>query len=155
MKSQPVLNGETYSRKFGRAVCMEIYEITVMNLNTQEAQGLPVEVDEAEESEYIVIKTVFLGQEISVSDYNYLPAYQTFRDKLIQLGYGIKCNGSRLNAVQSGMMGATDKVYLVELGRQAMMKDIVHIWDNVNIEEFPNTEQQKEFFEQWSKSLMR
>ena len=27
---------------------MEIYEITVMNLNTQEAQGLPVEVDEAE-----------------------------------------------------------------------------------------------------------
>lgn len=134
---------------------MEIYEITVMNLNTQEEQVLPIEVDEAEENEYIVINAVFLGEEISVSDYNYLPAYQEFRDKLLELGYGIKSNGSRINAVQSGMMGATDKVYLVELGRQAMMKDIVHIWDNANINEFPNTEQQKEFFEQWSKSLMR
>ena len=155
MTSQSVLNGEIYRRKFGRAVCMEIYEITVMNLNTQEAQGLPVEVDEAEESEYFVIKTVFLGQEISVSDYNYLPAYQAFRDKLLQLGYAIKCNGSRLNAVQSGMMGGTDKVYLVELGRQALMKDIVFIWDYADIKDFPDTEQQKEFFEQWSKSLMR
>lgn len=134
---------------------MEKYEITVMNLNTQEVQVLPIEVDEAEESEYIVIKAVFLGEEFSVSDYNYLPAYQEFRDKLHELGYGIKSNGSRINAVQSGMMGATDKVYLVELGRQAMMKDVVHIWDNANIKEFPNTEQQKEFFEQWSKSLMR
>lgn len=134
---------------------MEIYEISIMNLNTQEAQVLPIEVDEAEESEYIVIKSVFLGQKISVSDYSYLPAYQKFRDKLHEFGYGIKCNGSRINAVQSGMMGATDKVYLVELGKQALMKDIAYIWDFADIEEFPNTEQQKEFFERWTKSLVR
>ena len=134
---------------------MEKYEVTSINLNTQEEQILPIEVDEAEESEYIVIKTVFLGQEISVSDYNYLPAYQKFRDKLHEFGYGIKCNGSRINAVQSGMMGATDKVYLVEIGKQALMKDIAYIWDFADIKEFPDTEQQKEFFEQWSKSLMR
>lgn len=133
---------------------MERYEITVINLNTQKEQILTVEVDEAEESEYIVIKSAFLGQEISVSDYNYLPAYQEFRDKLLQLGYGIKCNGSRINAVQSGMIGATDKVYLVELGRQALMKDIAYIWDYADIKEFPDTEQQKEFFEQWTKSLV-
>ena len=74
---------------------------------------------------------------------------------MLQLGYGIKCNGSRLNAVQSGMMGATDKVYLVELGRQAVMKDIAHIWDYADITEFFDTKQQKEFFEQWTKSLVR
>lgn len=66
---------------------MEIYEITVINLSTQNEQILTVEVDELEESEYIVIKSAFLGQEISVSDYNYLPAYQIFRNKLLQLGY--------------------------------------------------------------------
>lgn len=130
------------------------YEITIINLNTQKEQILTVEVDEAEESEYIVIKSAFLGQEISVSDYNYLPAYQEFRDKLLQLGYGMKCNGSQINAVQSGMMGATDKVYLVELGRQALMKDIAYIWDYANIKEFPNTEQQKEYIERWTKSLV-
>ena len=48
MKSQPVLNGEIYSRKFERAVCMEIYEIIVMNLNTKEDRVLSIEVDEAD-----------------------------------------------------------------------------------------------------------
>lgn len=134
---------------------MESYEITVINLNTLEEQFLLIEVDEAEETEYIAIKAVFSGQDISTSDYNYLPAYQVFRDKLLRLGYAMKCNGSRINAVQSGMMGATDMVYLVELGRQALMKDVVHIWDYADIKEFPNTEQQKAFFEQWTKSLMR
>ena len=133
---------------------MEKYEVTVINLNTQETQLLPIEIDEAEETEYIVIKSVLLGQEISVSDYNYLPAYQAFRDRLLQLRYGIKCNGSRLNAVQSGMMGTTDKVYLVELGRQALMKDIAYIWDYADIKEFPDTKQQKDFFEKWTKSLV-
>ena len=66
-------------------------------------------------------------------------------------GYGIKCNGSRINAAQTEMMGATDKVYLVEKGKQALMKDIVHIWDYADIDIFPNTEQQNIFFEQWTK----
>lgn len=132
---------------------MEKYEITIINLNTQKEQILTVKVDESEETDYIVIKSPFLGQEISALDYNYLPAYQAFRDKLLQFGYGIKCNGSRLNAVQSGMMGATDRVYLVELGRQALMKDISYIWDYADITEFPDTKRQKAFFEQWTKSL--
>ena len=80
-----------------------------------------------------------------------LPAYQEFRDKLLEAGYGIKCNGSRLNAVQSGMMETTDKIYLVEMGRQALMKDIVHIWDYADIDTFPDTKQQNEFFQQWAK----
>lgn len=134
---------------------MESYEIRIINLNTHEESVLLVEVDEAEPTDCIVIKASILGQNISASDYNYLPAYQAFRDKLHELGYGIKCSASRINAVQSGMMGATDKIYLGELGRQALMKDIVHIWDDAEIEEFPNTEQQKEFFERWIKSLKR
>lgn len=33
----------------------------------------------------------------------------------MEFGYGIKCNGSKLNAIQSGMMGYNEKIYLVEL----------------------------------------
>lgn len=47
------------------------------------------------------------------------------------------------------MMGATDKVYLVEAGKQALTKDIVHIWDYAEIDAFPDTKQQSTFFEQW------
>lgn len=130
---------------------MEKYEITIITLNTKIETQISVEVDEAEQTKNIVISALVSGKKIDVEDYNYLPAYQSFRDVLLQLGFGIKCNGSRINAVQSGMMGTTDKVYLVELGKQAKMKDIVHIWDYADIDIFPDTKQQLTFFEQWSK----
>ncbi|WP_343247544.1 hypothetical protein [Diplocloster hominis] len=130
---------------------MEIHEVVLMELNTGAELTTHVEVDEAEISENIYINAKIKEREITSSNYNYLPAYQEFRDKLLEIGYGIKCNGSRLNAVQSGMMGATDKVYLVEIGRQALMKDIVHIWDYADIDTFPDTSQQNDFFEHWIK----
>ena len=98
---------------------MEKYEVTLIELNTQYEFSVQVEVDEAETSENITILARVGKGEIEATNYAYLPAYQEFRDKLLVAGYGIKCNGSRLNAVQSGMMGATDKVYLVEKGEQA------------------------------------
>lgn len=134
---------------------MEIYDITLIELSSKKEIPLSVEVDEAELSENIEIKAVIDGNTIKASNFNYLPAYQYFRDRLLLLGYGIKCNGSRINAVQSGMMGATDKAYLVELGKQALMKDIVHIWGYTDITAFPDTEQQNAFFEQWVKSLQK
>ena len=130
---------------------MEIYEVILIELNTKKEIPFSVEVDEAEITEYIKIRAFISGKEIISSNHNYLSAFQEFRDKLLLLGYGIKCNGSRNNAVQSGMMGATDKVYLVKMGKQALMKDIVHIWDYADIEYFPNTSEQTAFFEQWLK----
>ena len=130
---------------------MEIYKVVVDDLITKSSTNLIVEVDEGETTEDIIIKAVVLGQEIVVSNYNYLPAYQEFRDRLLQLGLGIKCNGSRINAVQSGMMGANEKMYLVEIGKQARRENIVHIWDYAEIDTFPDTKQQSAFFEQWIK----
>ena len=130
---------------------MEIYDVILIDLNTKDELSIQVKVDEAETSENIVISAIIKKQEITSSNYDYLPAFQEFRDKLLITGYGIKCNGSRLNAVQSGMMGATDKMYLVEMGKQALMKDIVHIWDYAEIDTFPDTKQQNAFFIQWIK----
>lgn len=100
-----------------------------------------------------MLKVYVEDKEICASDYNYLSAYQKLRDKLLEMDYGIKCNGSRINAVQSGMMGANDKVYLVELGRQALKKDIVSLDEYFDIREFPNTKEQNIFFEKWWESI--
>lgn len=127
---------------------MEVYEIVLRELNTGAEQIIRVEVDEAENSDNFFIKAQMKEQEITSSNIYYLPAYQEFRDKLLDAGYGIKCNGSRLNAVQSGMMVGTDKVYLVEIGKQALMKDLVHIWDYADIDTFPDTKQQNNFLQQ-------
>lgn len=130
---------------------MEHYEITIVALGTGVEHSVTVEVDEGETSENIVIQAVVSDHAVTASNYNYLPAFQEFRDILLSLGYGIKCNGARINAVQSGMMGANDKMYLVELGKKPRMKDIVHIWDYADIAEFPDTQMQQAFFEQWIK----
>lgn len=128
-----------------------MYEVVLMQLNTGTELTIYVKVDEAEISENIFISAKIKEQEITSSNSNYLSAYQEFRDKLLEAGYGVKCNGSRLNIVQSVMMGATDRVYIVEMGKQALMKDMVHIWDYADINTFVDTKQQKNFFEGWSK----
>ena len=132
---------------------MERKEISAFDIGNHVEVQLLIDVDEAETSENITIHLSLLDQEIFSSHYQYLNAYQEFRDRLLDLGYGLKCNGSRINAVQSPMMSCTDKVYLVELGQKALMKDIVHIFDYAYIDEFCTTQQQNEFFDEWMKSL--
>lgn len=79
----------------------------------------------------------------------YFETYQLFRDKLLDMGYGLKCNGSRINAVQSGMMGYCPQIYLVEMGKQALRSDIVNIWEYADISYFPNSKEQSEYSEKW------
>lgn len=132
---------------------MEEYSVIIIDLKTQREQQVMIEVDEAEMTENIVIHATIAEQEIVSSHDIYLVAYQEFRDELLHMGFGMKCNGSRLNAVQSGMMGATNKVYLVEMGKKALLKDIVSIWEYADLENFPDTRQQQSYFEQWSHSF--
>lgn len=130
---------------------METYSVILANLKTGAESAIQVAVDEGETSENIVITAKVDGQKVTASHYAYLPAYQEFRDKLLKIGYGLKCNGSRENAVQSGMMGATDQIYLVEPGKQARRRDIVHIWDYAELDSFPDTNRQAAYFAQWRK----
>ncbi len=130
---------------------MKKYVVIIIEFNSKTESELEIIADE--DSDDIVLKTIINNQEILFSDYNYLPAYQKLRDSMLSMGYGIKCNGSRLNAVQSGMMGSNDKIYLVELGRQALQRDIVGHYDYADINEFPNTQEQKAFLQKWVDSL--
>ena len=132
---------------------MEEYIVFIVSLESNIKFKITILVDEAEKSDDIVLKAYVDGKEVSASDYNYLPAYQKFRDALLSRGYGIKCNGSRINAVQSEMMGANDKIYLVKLGQKALRKDIVSLYDYADINEFPDTQAQKEFFKKWCESI--
>lgn len=133
---------------------MEDYIVTLVNFKTNSEFKTTIFADEGETTENIVLKVYIEDEEICVSDYNYLPAYQKLRDRLLELNYGIKCNGSRLNVVQSGMMGANDLVYLVELGRKALNKDIVSLYEYADLKEFPDTGEQNSFIEKWRISIL-
>lgn len=48
---------------------MEIYEVTVIDLNTQIEMQILVEADEAETNEKIILKAKLAGQEVVSSNY--------------------------------------------------------------------------------------
>lgn len=125
---------------------MEQYQCIVVDLGDfNNEKQITVNVND----EAIEISTEIDGVVISSSGEYYFETYQIFRDKLLDLGYGLKCNGSRMNALQSGMMGDCEKIYLVEMGKQALMEHIANIWDFADIDKFPNTKEQLEYAEQW------
>ncbi len=132
---------------------MEKYEVALLNLTKNSEVNTVVYADEAETNDNIILKTTINGSELTSESNQYLVAYQILRDKLLQIGFGLKCNGSLINATQSAMVSYTPKVYLVRIGEQATMKDIVNIWDYCDTDYFPTTEQQKLFIQDWFASL--
>ena len=81
-----------------------------------------------------------------------MSAYQKLRDELLKNGFGLKCNGSLINANQSAMMSNTPKVYLVQIGKQALLENIVNIWGYCDMTYFPDTKEQNHT-EKWWTSL--
>ena len=132
---------------------MEKYEVTLYDISNRTEFGAVVYADEAETSDDIVLKAEFGEMIVTVKSGSYLSAYQKLRDKLLEKGFGLKCKGSLINANQSAMMSYVPKIYLVELGKQAMKKDIVGIWEYSDISKFPDTKGQDSFNEQWFSSL--
>jgi len=134
---------------------LETYTVTAVHLNTQAESSLLIEADEAETTDDITLNTQIDGAFLSANNYGYFAAFQELRDKLLEKGYGIKCVGSKLNAVQSPMASATYKVYEAVLGKQAKQVGLICLYDYADISEFPNTARQNEFFEKWISSLSK
>ena len=132
---------------------MEKYEVTLLNLTENSEVNTVVYADEAETTDNIILKITINDSELTSESDQYLTSYQILRDKLLQIGFELKCNGSLINATQSAMMSYTPKVYLVRIGEQAAMKDIVNIWDYCDTDDFPTTEQQKLFIQDCFASL--
>ena len=131
---------------------MDLYKCTIADLAYYEQEKqIIVNVDIQDDN--IEMSCKVDGVCFSAAGEKYFETFQSFRDRLLELGYGIKCNGSRLNAIQSGMMGYSEKIYLVEFGKQALSKDIFSIWDYADIKEFTSTYEQKLFANKWYKSL--
>lgn len=132
---------------------MEQYGVTAFSLASHSDILLTIEADEAETTENIVLSIKINDSIISASNDGYFQAFQEIRDKLLEEGYGLKCVGAMLNVVQSSMASATDKVYIVTLGKQSVRENLTSLYEYANIVEFPNTDEQNKFAEKWIHSL--
>ena len=103
----------------------------------------------------VITMSVLLDNHLyKVNADNEFSAFQKLRD-MLDNGIGLKCCGAMINAHQSGMMATSDKVYLLTLGKPALLKDVAIIYDYVDIKEFPNTLEREKFVEEWFNSLRK
>jgi hypothetical protein len=78
------------------------------------------------------------------------------RTELDKLGIKLLCNGSRIDAYPSRMsrdMGGAKKVYLLTMGQQGRLEDLVDIFDEAPAERIGTVEEQKAFYRKWLDSL--
>ncbi len=134
---------------------MKTYPVKLLHFDSDTEFSAVICADEAETSDIIRLKITIQAQKFTSENQQYLDAYQQLRDKLSEAGYGLKCNGSLINANQSAMMAYVPKIYLIQMGRQARLKDIVSLWDYCETDTFPTTEEQKAFTAAWQDSLKK
>ena len=80
-------------------------------------------------------------------------AFQKLMDQLYAMHYGMKCQGAKQNAMQSAMAYASDKIYLLTLGQQAMKKDLGSMFEPVELTMYCRSDEQLEYAQQWLASL--
>ena len=124
------------------------HQVTIVELATKKETGLAVQSGEDLSTGDFIIWCTLNDQEISSSRDSYFLSFQKFRDKLLEAGYGMKCNGARLNAVSYSKTGNSTKVYLVESGDRSYTKQEVDIWDKADISDFPDTKHQNRTLDQ-------
>ena len=112
-----------------------------------------ISVIESENEDLITISSKLNNKEIEVNNEFHFTAFQKFRKKLIENNIDLKCKGALINAYPSPMMMTSEKVYILELGKQAKMDSVADIYDYAEIYESTHPEKQDLFYQNWLKSL--
>ncbi|WP_293739115.1 hypothetical protein [uncultured Parabacteroides sp.] len=126
-------------------------DIVAIRLADNTEFELPITIVDTEDM--VAMSVLLDNYQYHASAADEFTAFQKLRDMLLDKGIGLKCCGAMINAHQSGMMATSNKVYLLTLGKPALLKDIAIIYDYADIKEFPNTLERERFVEEWFNSL--
>ena len=129
---------------------IKTHKVTIVELGTDNETRIDVQSGEDLSTGAFIIWCLLNDQEIVSTQDKYFAAFQQFRDKLLEAGYGIKCNGARLNVFPLSKFENGPRVYVLESGAKALPEDTVDIWDKADIDEFPDSRQQNRFINKWS-----
>jgi hypothetical protein len=102
------------------------------------------------------VRIQWSGREVSATGYDAFAALCAAREQLSAYGLTPRCYGACRNLVVSGMasqMGGGLKGYLVRLGRQALLTDLVRIFDAGPDMDLASVPEQQEVRRAWFRSL--
>lgn len=125
------------------------------DIRTKNELELNVSIFEDENEDLVTISTEYNEMKIIVSDEFHFEALQKFRIELIKVNVDLKCKGALINVHPSPMMRFVPKAYFLEFGKQAIMDNVVNIYEYTDISESNSPEKQNLFYRDWLKSLRR
>ena len=131
---------------------IKTHKVTIVELGTGNETQIDVQSGEDMSTGAFIIWGSINDQEIKSAQEKYFAAFQQFRDKLLEAGYGIKCNGARLNAAPLSKFENGPKVYILESGNNP--ESAVNIWNKADINDFPDSRQQNRYINKWTDEHM-
>ena len=132
---------------------MEIFDIEIINNGKIEKNKLFLSEIENEINLKIEIETTIY---FSKSD-NIFDSVVELRKKLELNNIYLLCNASAINVYPSGMQkefGGT-KAYKLQMGKQAILIDVVDIFDYDSELKIGSVKEQEEFYKSWLESLRK
>jgi hypothetical protein len=106
-----------------------------------------------ENEEVIILETEINGKYYKSEAADHFSAFQKLKDTLLESNIGMKCYGSMENVYPSPLMRTSESAYILENGKRALTKDIVNIFDYIEINKFSNSAYQNNYYERWLMSL--
>lgn len=109
-----------------------------------------------DDEDMVMLKINLEQQERSYIGDSYFETLEKLRQDLEEKNIQIICNGSALNVYPSPMalsMGSGRLAYKLSIGKQALSEDLVDIFDCNETLNFVSILEQRNFYENWLKSL--
>ena len=128
---------------------MEVYNVTAVNLFTNESLPVTFSVWDDEEVDTSCLKVASSFCSLTASGEHLFEVFKILRDQLLQDGWGLLCYGAAVNAYVSPMMSACDKVYMLTPFYQAKMEDVVCLFDFYDVRSFVDSKAQEAFYNVW------
>ena len=132
---------------------MEIFDIEIINNGKIEKNKLFLsEIEDEINLKIEIERTIYFSKSDNIFD-----SVVELRKKLELNNIYLLCNASAINVYPSGMQkefGGT-KAYKLQMGKQALLIDVVDIFDYDSELKIGSVKEQEEFFENWIESLRK
>ena len=132
---------------------MEIFEINIINNGKIEKNKLFLsEIEDEINLKIEIERTIYFSKSGNIFD-----SIVELRKKLELKNIYLLCNASVINVYPSGMQkefGGT-KAYKLQMGKQAILIDVVDIFDYDSELKIGSVKEQEEFYENWIESLRK
>lgn len=132
---------------------MEIFDIEIINNGKIEKNKLFLsEIEDEINLKIEIERTIYFSKSGNIFD-----SIVELRKKLELKNIYLLCNASVINVYPSGMQkefGGT-KAYKLQMGKQAILIDVVDIFDYDSELKIDSVKEQEEFYENWIESLRK